>query len=565
MFKVVFGILFFWTNNSLKVQAQIPTESIDYWIRNISPRCVINVIYFEITKDFIFESTHNIPVMFVLPKYNRIGQFRRSYNHKDLENHDFYDSALRFLKAECYFSILYYKLLNDDSDNTARNDIFLFAMVNYMAYGFPNVNHFESNFTYCLILYHGRERNDEDIRFKSLSTRKMEMNLALVYLSNSSKRGYNVYCKTPSMRFEIAAKNVRDEVHSIVDQKFIITCSSQYTFVSLNEDTIYGNYYPEHLVYEHTIVTTMFLKANVSMSFDRDNNSADDEGRPRVIVSDIELVMQTLSFFPTFDNSIRFFTCYTLPVLSFHFYVSAFEIRVWIAIISSGIVLATFLKCHIYYNLSKAVNFSTWLFYFSIFMEESYSIPSNIGKNKVYRTATILWLLVAVVYTNTYISNVISGLNAPLKGEKVGNNDLYGNSSRDLQIELEKFREHYDLMSSLQFDPSNFFDGYLDSFVEKLHHSQTVADGYRILSEPVRLAYPEDVWLHVKNPFIYKGYHIDLHHLELCRDGFFPKHSLMCRTLVNLFRPANKHYLVEHTYRDSGIPAIIPQELWKKS
>jgi len=78
----------------------------------------------------------------------------------------------------------------------------------------------------------------------------MEMNLALVCLSNCSKSGYNVNCKTPSMKFEITAKNVRDEVHSIVDQKFIITCPSQCTFVSLNEDTLYGNYYPEHLQYK---------------------------------------------------------------------------------------------------------------------------------------------------------------------------------------------------------------------------------------------------------------------------------------------------------------------------
>jgi len=52
-------------------------------------------------------------------------------------------------------------------------------------------------------------------------------------------------------------------------------------------------------------------------------------------------------------------------------------------------------------------------------MEESYSIPKIIGRNKVYRVATILWLLTAIVLTNIYVSHVISGLNAPLEGEKL--------------------------------------------------------------------------------------------------------------------------------------------------
>jgi len=151
----------------------------------------------------------------------------------------------------------------------------------------------------------------------------------------------------------------------------------------LNENSALGFYDPQRLVYEHEIITFMLFKANVSLLSGVDAMFSFSIASPRVIVSELEFVLQTTFFFPTFDDSIRFFTCYTLPVLSFHFYVSAFGIRVWIAIVLSGILLAAFLKCHIYYNISKKLNFSTWLFYFSIFMEESFSIPSNIGNDKV--------------------------------------------------------------------------------------------------------------------------------------------------------------------------------------
>jgi len=220
-------------------------------------------------------------------------------------------------------------------------------------------------------------------------------------------------------------------------------------------------------------------------------------------VSDIDSYIQTSAYFLTFDNSIRFFTCYSYPALSFHFYVSSFQLQVWIAIILSGMLIATFLKCYIYYNISKTLNFSTAMFYFSIFMEESYSIPSKIGKNKVYRTATILWLLTAVVLTNTYISHVTSGLNAPLTGEKLGYNELYENSSDEPTVELVNFIH---TLVDLQLGFTHFFSRYLNSKLETLHREQTSASGYSIMSEPLRLSYPEDIWLHLKNPFIFSAF-----------------------------------------------------------
>jgi len=285
MFTLALAILVIWVQYSLKVQAQFPTDSIDYWIGSISPRCAVYIIYYKLTSDFIFNSTHNIPVMFVPLQYNRTKKIGKFVNHLDLNKHKFYGSGLSFMKSECYFSILYCKLLND-FDNKTTNDIFLYEIVSYIAYGFPNVRQFESNLTSCLILYHGTERNDEDLRFQILIRHKSEMNLPLVYLSNSSKSGCNVYCKTPSMKFQVAAWNVVKEVYSIVDQKFILTCSSQYMFVLINERNKKGVYDPGRFEIEQRIIATIFRKANVSMPY---YYTEFQYGSPRVIVFDYKL------------------------------------------------------------------------------------------------------------------------------------------------------------------------------------------------------------------------------------------------------------------------------------
>jgi len=99
-------------------------------------------------------------------------------------------------------------------------------------------------------------------------------------------------------------------------------------------------------------------------------------------------------------------------------------------------------------------------------MKESYSIPSIIGNNKVYRTATILWLLTVVVRTNTYVSQVISELNAPLKGEKLRKtNEMFTNLNSTskkgmFETETELFRFYVSLLHfemNFERDPSKHY------------------------------------------------------------------------------------------------------------
>jgi len=66
---------------------------------------------------------------------------------------------------------------------------FLSNLVTHLAKGFRYLNIFDANSTFCLILFHGNKPDVEGYKFWTLTSGLMDMNLALVYLSDSSKRG----------------------------------------------------------------------------------------------------------------------------------------------------------------------------------------------------------------------------------------------------------------------------------------------------------------------------------------------------------------------------------------
>jgi len=83
-------------------QTSIPMDSMDYWVRPISPRCVVNIIYLQgTTNTFFFESSHGIPVV-LIPLENTA---------RDLyfANHKFSKIPVNQLKSECFFGIIHFK------------------------------------------------------------------------------------------------------------------------------------------------------------------------------------------------------------------------------------------------------------------------------------------------------------------------------------------------------------------------------------------------------------------------------------------------------------------------
>jgi len=152
LFTIYLGLLLIPILPSYELPAQIPTESLDYWIGCISPRCAINIIYYTLTNDFIFNSTYDIPVMFVPLTYFHRWYSRLSYY---LQNHKFYSSSLRFPRAECFFSVIYYKFPQRSKfiGTSTENDRYILDKWMYhIAYGFPLYDYysFTTYTTFCI-------------------------------------------------------------------------------------------------------------------------------------------------------------------------------------------------------------------------------------------------------------------------------------------------------------------------------------------------------------------------------------------------------------------------------
>jgi len=523
------------------VQSHIQTDSIDYWIGNISPRCAINIIYINFTNEFRFTSTHEVPVLFT-----------RGINRDKVKyNHSFFSSFLRFIKAECYFNIIYYKPHKNLKGTFIKDPRILFNWIYTIVYG---ARHWEvpstSNVTYCLLLHHGAESKKEAL-IKTIAT-QTEYSLALIYLSSNSTRGYTVYCKTPYNTLKVAAKMVSNETtSSIINPNFIDSCSNKYPFVAVTELFLGSkNYDPVRMISEHEVITCVLAKLNASLAtgemFLKVLHNEYRQTIPLVALKDSPKTSKTI--FLVFDNSVQIFTCYSIPALSFQYYISAFTKQVWICIVLCGIVLATFLNLHIYYNISRKLNFSSVLFYFSICTEESFSIPQSIEKNRIYRMVTIIWLLTAVVLTNTYGSHVISELNAPLKGEKLKYiKDTYGDNTNVTLMDTADFYESV-WPTQVEEKSTELFSAATNSTVERIHNQQKLAVGFTFLSEPARLNSLEEVWVHITHPFIYSMTCNNLIQMFDCYAEEIQNHSV-CRYVVNIMSPSNKHYPSGHLYK----------------
>jgi len=230
---------------------------------------------------------------------------------------------------------------------------------------------------------------------------------------------------------------------------------------------------------------------------------------------------------------------------------------VWISVFVSAVLLATFLNCHIYYNISKTLHFPSLLLYFSIFVEESFSIPSIIEKNKVYRMVTIFWLLTAVVLTNLYNSHVISELNSPLKGAQLTSMaDLYGSSNNDT---LKKIAFSYYLGRGPITQTFSFDSNERLGFVRSILRRQSSYSGFTFLSDAIKQPYPEDVWTHISNPFLYTIPYENLMQIMNCDFGSIAPDSSFCQTLAKLMHRSNKYYPSGHTYKRPWKPSDYPR------
>jgi len=349
-------------------QTSIPMDSMDYWVRPISPRCVVNIIYLQgTTNTFFFESSHGIPVVFI-PLENTA---RELY----FANHKFSKIPVNQLKAECFFGIIHYKRPLK-SPNKKQGGFFiprdrdgdiLRPILEHIAYRNKEPKVYLSSVSFTLLLYYGDEFDEPG--FKQNLDLSSLTELALIHMTEPSrKNGYSVWCKQNGT-FAITLQSVTmSNSLSVVNQEFFNYCLVQsHVFISDIRNSGTGPSFSSANIPEHEIIRDILHHANATLANTRFGSS----GRYTVPEIFVNHNRYSPGYFQVFDNSIKLFTCYKFPILSFEFYISAFPINIWISIGLSGCLLAAFLNLHIHFNLPQSSSFSSLLYYFSIFVEES--------------------------------------------------------------------------------------------------------------------------------------------------------------------------------------------------
>ncbi|OXA42354.1 hypothetical protein Fcan01_22950 [Folsomia candida] len=124
----------------------------------------------------------------------------------------------------------------------------------------------------------------------------------------------------------------------------------------------------------------------------------------------------------TFDGY-KFLTCHTSTFLTFEFYLTPFQLDLWICLLICLTVVVSCLTLYTRYcdtGTSDGIRWiSPWLNVLSTLFEEPASVPSILEKRAFYRLVFGSWALMAVFKTNCYNGIMITNLNAPLPGIKI--------------------------------------------------------------------------------------------------------------------------------------------------
>jgi len=502
------------------VQQYSSASSMDLWIESIPPRCLINFIYFRNTNDLSFNSSKKIPLTLIPLDQNTTKEY--------WDHHKFANLSLKHQKAFCFFNIMYYRRFATVPQQNEYNVSFKF----WMDFTYSLLRPFyPSNKTFTLLLYDTRKGGYYSM-LKELARYYYGPQFSLIYLSRRPTDKYHAWCKSNGIMHPpifVTTATVSNLINACpTREQFRVQLTSR-THVKFREDL------------ELEIVRSILRRVN--STFFVVNVNGFWFGEPLIRTDDGYAVNMRNSFFKVFGNFVRIFTCYSTPVMSFHFYTSAFDKIVWSLIVLSGLIISAFLSTLLCYKIQGVKSFSPLLFYFSIFVEETYSIPSRIRNNQIYRMATCLWLLSAIVVTNIFISHVISGLNAPLPGQKL-------ETIHDISTKGEISKEIFKRYNRRQFESvrSNYtrFFNLFD-----YNHSDEIDrpfNGFSVLSEPLNLPHLQNVWLHASNPYLYKILHDVSSMLELCKPEKTPTFS-HCRTLLKLMTSSFRHNPSAHEHK----------------
>jgi len=122
------------------------------------------------------------------------------------------------------------------------------------------------------------------------------------------------------------------------------------------------------------------------------------------------------------SEPIIFITCYTYdPFVSFKLYFSAFDYKIWLAILASFILLSSFMNCLLWkqkQNMAK-VDFSPWLFYLRFLIDEPINLKKELSNDITFNILSFPWIALSIILTCLYASSLVTNLNLPVSGEKL--------------------------------------------------------------------------------------------------------------------------------------------------
>jgi len=260
------------------------------------------------------------------------------------------------------------------------------------------------------------------------------------------------------------------------------------------------------------------------------------------------------------SHELKIFTCYVDKFVSYYMYISAFDRTVWIMILLSGLLMNGLLYLHIRRNVPSAIEFSPLLFYFSTFTEESFNAPLTLSTDKVYRIAVSTWLLLSVIFTNTYVSNVISEIEVSLPGERISStSSFWAKSSRIFPKNVQEVKEirlfyveyQYNISECMQSrkmmelyqsrkqtkNPTNF------TFLK----DENLYDGFALLSKPTELFIKnvEDKVLQVPGRYsVFLQFFGETFECSQNNSLTYP----YCSYRVKFLLPVNRHYPLKPSF-----------------
>ncbi|OXA46165.1 hypothetical protein Fcan01_18953 [Folsomia candida] len=173
----------------------------------------------------------------------------------------------------------------------------------------------------------------------------------------------------------------------------------------------------------------------------------------------------------------HFLTCYTEPYISFYFYFSPFQYKLWVVLAISIFIMVSITTIAVHY-LRERQTFSAWLFVLATLFDETGFLPSKIEKHTFFRFTLGTWCLMSVILTNCYNGIMITELNAPLKLFHPETFD-HLRCRQDYLVDIE---EYYHINLTAKANDSRYFLGRNDKALHDINSTLVSNKCYSLLS-----------------------------------------------------------------------------------